>query len=94
MGDGGRMEKVMVERMEGAFSERGRRVSYREGENIHFIGIGSNTCPCIFTLSPPPLCREACVLVTSVNIHKGDYGSVIVGGRELDLRMPEESIHR
>ena len=37
---------------------------------------------------------EASVLVTSVNIHKGDYGAIIVGGRETDLGAPEESIHR
>ena len=40
------------------------------------------------------LCREAAVIVTSVNIHKGDYGSIIVGGRQQDLREPEESLHR
>ena len=40
------------------------------------------------------LSREAAVLVTTVNIHKGDTGSIIVGGRLEDLREPEESLHR
>ena len=34
------------------------------------------------------------MIVTSVNIHKGDYGSIIVGGRQEDLREPDKSLHR
>ena len=34
------------------------------------------------------------MLVSPVSIHKGDMGSVIVGGRELSKRSPEESVKR
>ena len=38
--------------------------------------------------------REAAVLVTSVGIQKGDFGSVIVGGREIDPENVEQSVDR
>ncbi len=38
--------------------------------------------------------REAAVLVTSVGIQKGDYGSVLVGGREIDPENVEQSVDR
>jgi hypothetical protein len=39
-------------------------------------------------------CREGTVLVSPVSIHKGDLGSVIVGGREFNRLRPEESMKR
>jgi len=34
------------------------------------------------------------VLVTSVGIQRGDYGSVIIGGREVEPENAEQSIDR
>ena len=46
-------------------------------------------------VSVSPWCfREAAILVTSVGIQKGDYGSVIVGGREIDPENIEQSVDR
>ncbi|KAL5466741.1 hypothetical protein EMCRGX_G030890 [Ephydatia muelleri] len=38
--------------------------------------------------------REPTVLVTTVSIHKGDFGSVIVGGRVTKERPPDSSFER
>ena len=34
------------------------------------------------------------MLVSPVSIHKGDLGSIIVGGREFNRLKPEESMKR
>ena len=70
-----------MEGIMGSGEEKGRRVGW-EGRECHLAHTHLS------------FSRDAAVLVTSVNIHKGDSGSIIVGGRQEDLREPEESLHR
>lgn len=40
------------------------------------------------------LIREGSILVSAVGIHKGDYGSIVIGGRPVDAQELGASMNR